>query len=95
MEKCVDTAFFGQVCDKGDGASIIMILKTVINIMTVGIGILAVIGIAISGIQYLTAKGSEEQVKKAKRRILEIVIGLAAYVLIYALLSWLLPDFSY
>jgi hypothetical protein len=42
----------------------------------------------------LTAKGNEEQVKKAKRRIAEIVLGLAAYVTVYALLSWLLPGFN-
>ena len=95
MEKCVDTTFFGRVCDSGDGASILMVLRTIIDVMTVGISILAVIGITICGVQYLTAKGSEDQVKKAKRRILEIVIGLAAYVLIYAVLSWLLPNFNY
>ena len=67
------------------------ILKTVINIMSIGIGILAVIGITIVGIQYLTAGANEEQTRKAKRRLIEIVIGIIAYILLYALLQWLIP----
>ena len=46
------------------------------------------------GIQYLTAGGNEEQTRKAKRRMLEIVIGIVAYVILYAGLRWLLPEFN-
>ena len=95
-DNCVETAILGtgnEVCDN-NGDSVIHILKLVVDIMTIGIGILGVIGISITGIQYLTAGGSEEKTRKAKRRMFEIVIGLVAYVLIYAILSWLLPSFS-
>lgn len=78
--------------EKGDG--IICILEFVVDILTVGVGILATIGLGVAGIQYLTAGGSEEQTRKAKRRIFEIVIGLAAYVLIYSILKFILPNFS-
>ncbi len=81
-------------CDDNNGSSIMHILSLVVNIMSVGIGILGVIGISVSGVQYLTAGGNEDQTRKAKRRIFEIVIGLAVYVLIYALLYWLLPGFN-
>ena len=81
-------------CDDGSGSSVTHVLNLVIDILTVGVGILGVIGITIVGIQYLTAGGNEEKTKKAKRRMLEIVIGLVAYVLIYALLNWLIPSFS-
>ena len=94
-DNCVETSILGnggQVCDNsGKGESIIKILTTIIDVMTVGIGVLGVIGITIVGIQYLTAGGSEEKTRKAKRRMFEIVIGLVAYVLIYALLKWLMP----
>ena len=80
--------------ENGGGSSIIGILTLVIDIMTVLIGILAVIGVTIVGIQYLTAGGSEEKTRKAKRRMFEIVIGIVAYVLMYAFLKWLLPSFS-
>lgn len=97
---CVDTALLGSngcSCKSGetaeDGAGIENVLNLVVRIMSVGVGILGAIGITIVGIQYLTAGGSEEQTRKAKRRMFEIVLGLAFYVVAYALLSWLLPDF--
>lgn len=94
--KCVETSIIGggTVCDDGSGDSIKHILNLVVNIMTIGVGILGVLGITIVGIQYLTAGGSEEKTRKAKRRMFEIIIGLVAYVLIYAALSWLIPDFK-
>lgn len=94
---CVPTAILGDnhcVCDDGKGSSIIDILKFVVNIMSVGVGILGVIGITVVGVQYLTAGGNEEKTRTAKRRIFEIVIGLVAYAAAYALLYWLLPGFS-
>lgn len=80
--------------DNGNGESVLCLLNLVVDIMTIGIGILGVVGITIVGIQYLTAGGSEEKTRKAKRRMFEIVIGLVAYVLIYALLKWLSPYFG-
>ena len=65
------------------------VLKLVVDILTIGVGIFAVIAIVIVGIQYMTAGGNEEQTRKAKRRLFEIVIGIVAYVVMYALLNWL------
>ena len=88
----VNTAIL-SACDCGKG-SVPEVLNLVVNILAIGIGILGVIGITIVGIQYLTAGGNEEKTRKAKRRMLEIVIGLVAYVLLYAALQWLLPSLS-
>lgn len=95
-DKCVKTAIIGggEVCDDGSGSSIIEVLKLVVNIMSVGVGILGVVGITVVGIQYLTAGGSEEKTRVAKKRMLEIVIGLAAYAVSYWILQWLLRGFS-
>lgn len=82
------------VCDNGSGDSIVNIFKLVVNIVSVAIGILGAIGIAVVGIQYLTAGGNEEQTRKSKRRLFELIIGLVAYVVAYGLLSWLLPGFQ-
>ena len=80
--------------DDDDGGSIMCLLNLVVDIMTIGIGILGVIGITIVGIQYLTAGGNEEKTRKSKQRMFEIVIGLVVYVIIYALLRWLIPSFG-
>lgn len=77
-----------------DSNGILCILNLVVDIMTIGVGILGVVSISIVGIQYLTAGDSEEKVRTAKRRLFEIIIGLAAYAIIYALLKWLLPSFG-
>lgn len=96
-EGCVPTNILGEggcKCDDGKGSSIKDVLNLVVDIMTIGIGILGVIGISIVGVQYLTAGGNEEKTRKAKRRMFEIIIGLAAYAVIYALLKFLLPGFG-
>lgn len=89
---CVDTAILGnggEYCDDGSGSGVLNLLGDVVDILSVGVGILGVLGITIVGIQYLTAGDNEEKTRKAKRRMLEIVIGLVAYILIYAILKWL------
>ncbi len=73
---------------------IMCILELVVDIMSIGVGILGVVGISIVGVQYLTAGGSEEKTRKSKRRMFEIIIGLAAYAVIYAFLKFLLPGFG-
>ena len=90
-ENVVETTFFGNLQDDGQGCGVYTVLNLVVDIMSIGIGIVGVIGIAVVGIQYLTAGGNEQQIAKAKRRMTEIVIGIIAYVLLYALLQWLLP----
>ena len=79
------------ICDDGQGSSVKYILHLVLDIMSVGVGILGVVGITVVGIQYLTAGGNEEKTRKAKRRMFEIVIGVVIFVLINAILNWLLP----
>lgn len=93
-EAPLESGEFSCSCEGGDGSSIMHILNLVVDIMTIGIGILGVIGISVVGIQYLTAGGSEEKTRKAKRRMLEIIIGLAVYAVIFALLKFLLPGFQ-
>jgi len=88
------TGCWNEAENSKDGSGIRCVLTLVVDVLTVGIGVLGVLGITIVGIQYLTAGGSEEQTRKAKRRLFEIIIGLVAYVLIYALLKFLMPNFG-
>lgn len=87
----VDTTFFGNIKDDGNGCGVYMVLNYAIDFLAFGVGIAAVIGIVISGITYMTAKDNQERTIKAKRRIYEIVIGLMAYLALWSLLSFLLP----
>ena len=91
----ISTILFGDIQDDGNGCGVYMILNLILDILTYGVGIAAIIGISISGITYLTAKGNEQQTIKAKRRIYEIVIGLVAYAALYAALNFLMPGGSF
>lgn len=80
--------------EAGGGEGIKCVVLTAVNILSVLVGIAGIIGIVLVGIQYLTASGNEEQTRKAKRRLFEIVIGIIAYALMAALLNWLLPGYN-
>lgn len=76
----------------GEGGELIFsLLNTILTILTYGVGIAGTLGIVISGIQYLTARDNEAQLTKAKSRLVNIVIGLVAYALLWAFLQWLIP----
>ena len=79
-------------CDEGGSGGIYHTLNLVLDVFSIGIGIAAVIGIAIAGIQYLTSKGDSANTAKAKRRLYNIIIGVACYAVLWAGLKWLLPN---
>ena len=76
------------------GKGIKCLLKIVVTVLTYGIGILGVVGMMISGIQYITSSGDPAKMTKAKNRILQIVIGLIIYAVMWAALNFLVPGFS-
>lgn len=96
-EKCaegqVETNVLGSngCTDAKDGDGISYILNVALTILTFGVGTAGTIGIVISGIQYMTARDNEQQMAAAKKRIIDIVIGLVVYAVAWAALSWLIP----
>jgi len=78
-------------CDMDEGGGIYKILGLVLTILTAGVGILATIGLVISGIQYITSRDDANKVAKAKSRIFNIVLGLLAYGVMWVALQWLIP----
>ncbi|MBR3414789.1 hypothetical protein IKG73_02095 [Candidatus Saccharibacteria bacterium] len=87
----VDTNLFGCV-DSENG--IMFILNIVYTVLTFGVGIAGTIGIVIAGIQYSTARDNEQQMAKAKMRIIQIVIGMAIWFFLFVFLRFLLPGFT-
>mgnify|MGYP001057835233 CR=1 FL=1 len=70
------------------------LLLLIVKILFYGLGAAAVVGVVVAGIMYLTARDNEAQVTKAKTRLLEIVIGLVAWALMYTALHFLIPGFD-
>ena len=67
------------------------LLLLVINILTAGVGVLAVAGIVYGSILYTSAGDSSEKVSKAREVIRNVVIGILAYALMYAVLNFIIP----
>ena len=67
------------------------ILLTAINLLTAGVGVVAIAGIIYASILYTSAGGSQEQVKKSMGIITNVVIGIVAYALMYSGLNFLIP----
>lgn len=86
----VYTNFFGG-CVSADNSSVFMVLNVILQVLTWGIGIAGTVGIVITGFQYMTARDDVTQMTKAKNRLIQIVIGLAIYAVMWAFLQWLLP----
>ena len=63
-----------------------------ISILSIGIGVLATIGIIVCGYLIMTARDNEAQMQKAKTRLLEIVIGVVLWALGALLLLLIIPD---
>lgn len=91
MNNCISTAIFGQVCDNCNGSAVMQILAYVVRIMTIGVGILAVIGIMVFGIRYLTSHGNENLAIKARRHLFQVLLGLVSYIVLVLAAGWILP----
>lgn len=77
--------------DKIENNAIWALLLMVVNIMTAGIGVLAVAGIVYGSILYTTAEDKADQVKKATDIITNVVIGLIMFALMWTGLNFLIP----
>lgn len=84
-----------DVCSKAnDGTTsggVFSFLKWVLVIMNALVGVAAVGGVIWAGILYTSAGDKADQVKKAKTIIIDVVIGLVAYGLMFLALNWIVP----
>lgn len=77
---------------QGEGVGAIGdVLKTILFILTILIGIVAVGGIVYGAILYSSAEDNSGQVSKAKGIIRDVAIGLALYGFMVAIINWLVP----
>jgi uncharacterized membrane protein YjgN (DUF898 family) len=79
-------------CDGQSGAPAINeLIRIAVVAITIVIGVVAVGGIAYASVLYASARDSEAQVDQAKTIIRNIIIGLLLYVLMIAIVNWLIP----
>ena len=75
----------------GTSNAIIDLLSVGLQILTVGVGIVAVGGLIYGGILYASAASSPDKVKKAVDVIKNVIVGLVAYLFMYVFLNFLIP----
>lgn len=70
---------------------IILWIAFFINVLAAVIGVGAVAMLIFAGVQYTAAADNPSQVEAAKKKIGAVVLGLVAFIFLYAFLNWLIP----
>lgn len=78
-------------CTAKDGKGISEVVNMVLDIFSGGIIVTGTIGIIISGVMWMSAMDNASQIAAARRRIVNITIGIALFVLMDALIGLILP----
>ena len=76
--------------DGDNGDAIVELFKFVVNILAAGVVVAGTIGIIICSMMWMTARENENQVRKAKTRLVEIVIGMVLFIMIDLVINMLL-----
>ncbi|MCA9338867.1 hypothetical protein KC939_00805 [Candidatus Saccharibacteria bacterium] len=98
IKKCggVATAF-NYGCDGADSESggndnpIFQVLFFIVNIVALGVGMVAVGGVIYGAILYTSAGDNGEQTKKGIHIIVNAVLGVTLFAFMYAILNFLVP----
>lgn len=83
-----------MLLDCGEAGGISAIIKMVLNFLFGGVVTVATIGLIAVGVRYLSARDNEQQIAQAKRRALQIIIGLATATMLWVLVPLALPGMS-
>ena len=71
--------------------AIVVYLRYLIQFLTAGVGLVITIMIVVGGFQYITAGENSQKVQAAKQKIFNAVLALILFILMYALLNYLVP----
>ncbi len=87
----VETLLFGDLQDDCHGTLLMKVVIIVANFLLSGIIIAGTISIIISGIQIITARDNANQIASGKKRILDTIIGIVAFGLMFVVLNLIIP----
>ena len=76
--------------NSGNGTSLNSVVKAIINVLSIVIGIVAVIMIMVGGFRYITSGGDSNNITSAKNTILYAIVGLVVVALAQALVQFVL-----
>lgn len=98
-EACIAVgANSGDKCDQDklnqSGTTLSTTLKNIINIVSIIVGIAAVIMLVISGLRYVTSAGDSNQITSAKHTLIYALVGLVVVALAQAIVKFVLNRVS-
>ena len=76
---------------RGKGNSIIDLAFALIRFLSIGVGIVMVASLVFAGVQYTASAGNPQATAKALGRISSTAMAFVIYLLIFAILNWLIP----
>jgi uncharacterized membrane protein YidH (DUF202 family) len=89
---CEGVGLTGGNCDAPSGTSIDKVLKTAIDLISILVGVAAVIMIMIGGFKYVTSQGDSGNIQSAKNTILYAIIGLVVVALAQVIVAFVLNE---
>ena len=89
---CTTGVLSSEWCDGKDGIG--SIINMIVSILTGAVVVAGTVGIIICGFLWMTARDNEAQVAMAKKRMLDIVIGIVAWVLLALIANLFIPKSS-
>lgn len=91
---CEGVEFTGGDCNTASAdAEVNNIIKTVVDILSVVVGVVAVIMIIIGGLRYITSGGDSNNTSAAKNTILYAIIGLVVVAMAQVIVRFVLTQF--
>jgi hypothetical protein len=82
----------GTECLKqGTSKQVMQILQISLNILSAIVVLAAVIMLIVAGIQYTASNGDPQAIAAAKKKISNVLMGIFAFIFLYAFLDWLIP----
>lgn len=80
----------GATCGTTNGPTVQSISRTVVNILSLFVGIVCVIMVIVGGFKYVTSGGDSTKVGNAKNTIIYALIGLAIVAIAQTLIRYVL-----
>lgn len=79
------------VSNTGQGGAIIAYLTLALKLLSGIVGAVIMLMLVVAGVQYITSAGDPAMVKSAKNRIVNAITALVLYLMMFAVLNFLVP----
>lgn len=94
QDACEGVALTGQGCDSTDGPSVDSTIKLAINLLSLIVGVAAVIMVIVGGFKYVISSGDSNNINSAKNTILYALVGLVIVALAQIIVIFVLNKAS-